>query len=200
MGDVRRWLYDQMGFYNVTTWFQPDLRLQRKGRTVTSRGFLAVEPESTVILPGDVLHLDFGITCMGLNTDWQKEAYVLLPGQTDAPSGLKHALANTNTLQESLMTAPAPPLAGDVYNDILADMKAEGSKPKFIPTQSAIRGTGLEPGWTAAQRGLPSRSQKSPQGLVSFYRAQLRYAGARVGKPKGLHHGRRRRLPHRRRV
>jgi Xaa-Pro dipeptidase len=45
IGDVRRWLYDQMGFYNVTTWFQPDLRLQRKGRVPqTSRGFLAVEP------------------------------------------------------------------------------------------------------------------------------------------------------------
>ncbi len=56
MGDVRSWLYDQMGFYDVSTWFQPDLRLQRNGRVpLTSRGYLAVEPESTVILPGDVL-------------------------------------------------------------------------------------------------------------------------------------------------
>jgi Xaa-Pro aminopeptidase len=148
VGDVRRWLYDQMGFYNVTTWFQPDLRLQRKGRVpLASRGFLAVEPESTVILPGDVLHLDFGITCMGLNTDWQKEAYVLLPGQTDAPSGLKHALANTNTLQESLMTHSRPGrLAGDVYNDILADMKAEGIEAKVYSHPIGNQGHGLGAG------------------------------------------------------
>jgi Xaa-Pro dipeptidase len=148
VGDVRRWLYDQMGFYNVTTWFQPDLRLQRKGRVPpTSRGYLAVEPESTVILPGDVLHLDFGITSMGLNTDWQKEAYVLLPGQTDAPSGLKHALANTNALQESLMTRSRPGrLAGDVYNDILAEMKAAGIEAKVYSHPIGNQGHGLGAG------------------------------------------------------
>src|SRR5579875_1062084 len=53
IGDVRRWLYDAMGENDVTTWFQPDLRLQRRGRVPsTSRGFLAVEPEETVIEPG----------------------------------------------------------------------------------------------------------------------------------------------------
>jgi Xaa-Pro dipeptidase len=145
VGDIRRWLYDQMGYYNVATWFQPDLRVQRKGRVPgTSRGYLAVEPESTVILPGDVLHLDFGITCMGLNTDWQKEAYVLLPGQTEAPAGLQSALANTNALQQSLMSRSRPGrLAGDVYNDILADMKAAGIEAKVYSHPIGNQGHGL---------------------------------------------------------
>jgi Xaa-Pro dipeptidase len=155
IGNVRRWLYDQMGFYNVTTWFQPDMRLQRKGRVpATSRGFLAVEPESTVILPGDVLHLDFGITCMGLNTDWQKEAYVLLPGENDAPIGLKHALANTTALQNSLMTRSRPGrLAGDVYNDILADMKSANVEVKVYSHPIGNQGHGLGAGldYRAAQ-------------------------------------------------
>jgi len=155
VGDVRRWLYDQMGSYDVTTWFQPDLRLQRKGRVPgTSRGFLAVEPESTVILPGDVLHLDFGITCMGLNTDWQKEAYVLLPGEKDVPNGLKHAMANTNTLQESLMTRSRPGrLAGDVYNDIMADMKTANIEAKVYSHPIGNQGHGLGAGldYRAAQ-------------------------------------------------
>ena len=148
VGDVRRWLYDQMGSYDVTTWFQPDLRLQRKGRVPqTSRGFLAVEPESTVILAGDVLHLDFGITCMGLNTDWQKEAYALLPGETDVPSGLKHAMANTNALQESLMTRSRPGrLAGDVYKDIMADMKAANIEAKVYSHPIGDQGHGLGAG------------------------------------------------------
>jgi Xaa-Pro dipeptidase len=145
IGDVRRWLYDQMGANDVTTWFQPDLRLQRRGRVPsTSRGFLSVEPEETVIQPGDVLHLDFGITCMGLNTDWQKEAYVLRPGETDAPAGLKQALANTNTLQESLMTRSRPgKIAGVVYDEIMADMKQHGIEAKVYSHPIGEQGHGL---------------------------------------------------------
>ena len=40
VGDVRRWLYDAMGNADVTTWFQQDIRVQRKGSTNgMSRGF-----------------------------------------------------------------------------------------------------------------------------------------------------------------
>jgi Xaa-Pro aminopeptidase len=100
-----------------------------------------------VIEPGDVLHLDFGVTCMGLNTDWQKEAYVLLPGETDAPAGLKHALVNTNTLQESLMTHSRPGLlAGDVYNAIMADMKQRGIEAKVYSHPIGEQGHGLGAG------------------------------------------------------
>ena len=88
VGDVRRWLFDALGARGVRTWFQPDLRVQRKGTPgATSRGFLAVAPEATVIQRGDVLHVDFGITYMGLNSDWQKMAYVLREGETDVPAG-----------------------------------------------------------------------------------------------------------------
>jgi Xaa-Pro dipeptidase len=155
IGDVRRWLYDAMGANNVTTWFQPDLRLQRRGRNPsTSRGFLAVEPESTVIQPGDLIHLDFGVTAMGLNTDWQKEAYILLPGETDAPAGLKAALRNTNKLQESLMTQSRPGRpAGEVYNAIMADMKTDGIEAKVYSHPIGEQGHGLGAGldYRAAQ-------------------------------------------------
>ena len=43
VGDLRRWFYDQLSANGVDTWFQPDLRIQRKGMpNQTSRGFLAV--------------------------------------------------------------------------------------------------------------------------------------------------------------
>ncbi len=155
VGDVRRWLYDAMGQNDVTTWFQPDLRLQRRGRApTTSRGFLAVEPEATVIEPGDLIHLDFGITAFGLNTDWQKMAYILRPGETDASDGLKQVLRNTNTLQESLMTRSRPGLpAGDVYNGIMADMKARGIEAKVYSHPIGEQGHGLGAGldYRAAQ-------------------------------------------------
>jgi len=40
-----------------------------------------------VIEGGDVVRVDFGITYMGLNTDWQKVAYVLREGETVVPEG-----------------------------------------------------------------------------------------------------------------
>jgi hypothetical protein len=117
VGDVRRHLYDAIWMAGVRTWFQPDLRVQRAGGDIaTSRGFLAVAPESIVIEPGDVVHIDFGISYMGFDTDWQKMAYVLKPGETDAPPGLRQAMANTNTLQDALMLRHSRPgLTGGVF-------------------------------------------------------------------------------------
>ncbi len=75
IGDLRRWLYDAMWTHSVGTWFQPDFRLQRRGKSkATSRGFLAVAKEEWIIQRGDVLHVDFGISYMGFDTDWQKMA------------------------------------------------------------------------------------------------------------------------------
>jgi Xaa-Pro aminopeptidase len=145
VGDVRRWLYDAMGNADVTTWFQQDIRVQRKGSANgMSRGFLGVAPESTVIEPGDVLHVDFGITAMGFSTDWQKMAYVLRPGEKDAPAGLKHAMANTNALQEELMTDSRPgKLAGEVYNEIMAAMTKRGIEAKVYSHPIGFQGHGL---------------------------------------------------------
>ena len=95
-------------------WFQPDLRVQRRRRAGdTSRGFLAVAKEAMVIEPGDVVHLDFGLNYMGLASDWQKMAYVLREGETDAPAGLSRAMANTNALQDAMarLSGPASPPA-----------------------------------------------------------------------------------------
>jgi Xaa-Pro aminopeptidase len=156
VGDVRRWMYDAMWANGVTTWFQQDLRVQRQGSTpATSRGFLAVASESTVIQPGDVIHVDFGITCMGFSTDWQKEAYILKPGETDAPAGLKAAMKNTNTLQDALMHDSRPGrLAGEVYNEIMAEMEKKGIEAKVYSHPIGDQGHGLGAGldYRAAQQ------------------------------------------------
>ena len=129
VGDVRRALYDLLWAAGVRTWFQPDLRVQRAaGENASSRGFLAVAKENVVILPGDLVHVDFGITYMGFDTDWQKMAYVLRPGETDAPAGLKAALKNTNTLQDALTLRHARPgmTGGAVFNATMAEMRERG--------------------------------------------------------------------------
>jgi len=127
--DARRWLYSQSAALGLRPWFQPDLRIQRrkKAEDKTASGFLQVAREGTVIERSDVVHLDFGLTYMGLNSDWQKMAYVLREGEIDAPAGLQKALANTNAVQDALIRFSRPgKLAGDVYNETMAEMKAQG--------------------------------------------------------------------------
>ncbi|MCY1031332.1 M24 family metallopeptidase [Corallococcus sp. BB11-1] len=146
VGDVRRWLYDALWEARVTTWFQPDLRVQRQGmKDGFSRGFLAVADEAVVIQRGDLVHVDFGVTALGLNTDWQKMAYVLRDGETDAPEGLKRALANTQALQDALMLRASRPgrSSADVYDATMAEMKEKGIEAKVYSHPLGAQGHAL---------------------------------------------------------
>ncbi len=157
VGDVRNWLYDAMWAAGVRTWFQQDLRVQRQGMgKASSRGFLAVAPESTVIRRGDVVHLDFGVSVMGFDTDWQKMAYVLRAGERDVPAGLKAAMKNTNTLQDVMMKTYSRPgaLVSDVYDSTMADMKRRGINAMIYshPIGNQGHGLGAAIDFRAAQR------------------------------------------------
>jgi Xaa-Pro aminopeptidase len=146
VGDVRRALFDMLWAAGVRTWFQPDLRVQRaSGDVATSRGFLAVAPEGTVIQRGDVVHIDFGISYMGFDTDWQKMAYVLKPGERDVPTGLKQAMANSNTLQDALMQRHARPgmTGGAVFNATMAEMRERGIEAMIYSHPIGNQGHGL---------------------------------------------------------
>jgi Xaa-Pro dipeptidase len=146
VGDVRRWLYDALGERGVGTWFQPDLRVQRKGKpNDTSRGFLAVAPEEIVIERGDLVHLDFGITYMGLNSDWQKMVYIFRQGEKQVPAGLQHALANTNALQDALMLRASRPgrPAGEVYTAAMDEMKQKNIEAQIYSHPIGDQGHGL---------------------------------------------------------
>ena len=156
VGDVRRWLFDALGARGLRTWFQPDLRVQRKGAPgATSRGFLAVSSESTVIERGDVLHVDFGITYMGLNSDWQKMAYVLREGETDVPAGLQVAMTHTNALQDAVIGAARPGrTGGEVYQLAMDAMTRRGIEAKIYshPIGNQGHGLGASIDYRAAQR------------------------------------------------
>ena len=80
--DVVWWMRQRVNDMGLGTWFQPSVSIQRRG---VAGNELAGNP---VIERGDVLHCDFGITAMRLNTDTQHMAYVLREGETEAPAGL----------------------------------------------------------------------------------------------------------------
>ena len=163
VGDVRRFMYDALWASGVRTWFQPDLRVQRRGmERVASRGFLAVAPEETVIERGDLVHVDFGISYMGLDSDWQKMAYVLQPGEADAPQGLKDALANTNALQDALMLRASRPgrTVGEVYAETMAEMEEAGITAQVYSHPLGNHGHGLGPSIDFRSSGSTAAAQQ----------------------------------------
>jgi Xaa-Pro aminopeptidase len=109
--DLVWWWRQRVNDQGLGTWFQPSVEVQRKGQSAEQIG------DDPVIQRGDLLHCDVGITVARLNTDTQHDAYVLLPGETDAPEGLRRALANANTLQDIVVSEIRP---GRTGNEILA--------------------------------------------------------------------------------
>lgn len=147
VGDVRFWLLEQVNKLGLTVWFQPDLRIQRRAaQTETSGPFLGTAKESEVIRRGDLIHVDFGINYMGLSTDWQKHAYVLNEGESDAPAGLKAALKNTNILQDILVGIARAGMTGtEVYEKTIAEAKRRGLEAMIYSHPVGVHGHGLGP-------------------------------------------------------
>lgn len=164
VGDVRRFLYDESHRLGFGLWFQPDLRVQRQGLTgEMSRGFLAVSPEARVIERGDLVHLDFGLTLMGLSSDWQKMAYVLRAGESEPPAGIRAALARTHRLQDALIAAGRPGRpAGEVYAEVMAEMEKQGIVAQVYSHPLGAHGHGLGPSidFRAAKEGDAERQAK----------------------------------------
>jgi hypothetical protein len=71
-----------------------------------------------------------GFYYLGLATDQQQLAYVLKPGESDAPPGLTAALADGNRLQDILMDEMRVGRTGnEVLKSTLARAKTEGMNP-----------------------------------------------------------------------
>ncbi len=105
-------------------------RVADLGLKVSFSPFVSIRPRSPkdietwgkddkIIRPGDVLHCDVGIKYMRWNSDHQEVAYVLRPGETDAPEGLKKLMAEAHRLQDVFMGEFKTGLTG---NEMLGNM------------------------------------------------------------------------------
>lgn len=152
--DVVWWMRQRLDDMGLETWFQPSVSVQRRG---TEPGRLEGTP---VIRRGDVLHCDFGISAMGLNTDTQHMAYVLEEGETEAPRGLKRALANGNRLQDILFEEIEVGMTGNqVLHAVLETMRNEGLDGTMYSHPIGDHGHGAGPliGLWDYQEGVPGR-------------------------------------------
>jgi len=118
--DVVWWLRQRVTDLGLGTWFQPSVDVQRVGVAMG-------DSANPVIRRGDVLHCDFGITALGLNTDTQHMGYVLREGEAAPPAGLLAALHRANRLQDLLLEEMSPGRTGnEVLRSTLERMKGEG--------------------------------------------------------------------------
>lgn len=124
--DVVWWLRQRALEGGFGTWFQPSVRVQKPGKAGAS--FLS-EDGPAVIERGDVLHVDFGLSAMRLNTDTQHMGYVLREGEIGPPAGLAAALARGQKMQDLLLGRMKPGLSGNaVLSEALADVLDAGIK------------------------------------------------------------------------
>ncbi|MEJ7810117.1 MAG: M24 family metallopeptidase [Gemmatimonadaceae bacterium] len=152
--DVVWWFRQRVNDLGLGSWFQPSVDVQRRGIAEAQLG------EDPVIQRGDVLHCDFGLVAMRLNTDTQHMGYVLRAGETDVPAGLKQALATSNRLQDIVMAELRPGRAGnEVLAASLAKMKAQGIDGTVYTHPIGMHGHGAGPlvGLWDYQEGVPGR-------------------------------------------
>ena len=152
--DVVWWMRQRVNDLGLKSWFQPSVSVQRRGVAGSELG------ENPVIQRGDVLHCDFGIIAMGMKTDTQHMAYVLREGETDAPEGLKVALANAQRLQDILLEKTEVGMSGnEVLHAVLEQMNAEGLNGTMYSHPIGDHGHGAGPliGLWDYQEGVPGR-------------------------------------------
>jgi hypothetical protein len=118
--DLVWWYREKIKELKLDTWFHPSIDIQRAGTD-----------ESNVIHWGDLLHVDFGITYLRLNTDTQEHAYVLKAGETDVPEFLKSAFKKGNQLQDILTNNFKE---GKTGNQILADTRKQAIEQGITPS------------------------------------------------------------------
>jgi len=153
--DVAWWMRQRVNDLGLGTWFHTDVDVQRRGQDLSGGGL-----DTVVIQRGDVLHCDFGITALGLNTDTQHMGYVLREGERDAPDGLKRALLNSNRLQDLLFAEMRPGRSGNqVLAAALSAMRAAGINGTIYTHPIGDRGHGAGPliGLWDHQEGVPGR-------------------------------------------
>ncbi len=154
--DVVWWMREKVLSLGLDTWFHPTVDVQRKDNS----DLYAFDNKSKfdIILPGDLLHCDFGISYLTLNTDTQELAYVLKPGETDAPDYLIKAFKEGTRVQDIFTNNFKQGLTGnEILRRSLEQGKAEGLRPSIYthPLGTYGHSAGTTIGMWDSQGGVP---------------------------------------------
>ncbi|MCM8568142.1 aminopeptidase P family protein [Gramella jeungdoensis] len=157
--DVVWWMRQKVTNMGLETWFHPTVDIQRsKEKLVDHITAFSDENGSMVILPGDLLHCDFGITYLRLNTDCQQMAYVLKEGEETAPEFLQEAFNKGNQLQNILTSNFETGATGnEILKESLQEAKEQSLKASIYTHPLGLYGHSAGPtiGMWDQQGGVP---------------------------------------------
>ncbi|MAR16491.1 MAG: Xaa-Pro aminopeptidase [Flammeovirgaceae bacterium] len=154
--DVVWWMREKVKKLGLKTWFHPTIDVQRNENS----DLYAFDGESKfdIILPGDLIHCDFGISYLTLNTDCQELAYVLKPNETEAPEYLVKALDEGNRVQDIFTELFEYKKTGNqILKEALEQGKNEGLRPQIYthPLGTFGHSAGTTLGMWDSQGGVP---------------------------------------------
>ena len=154
--DVVWWMREKVIELGLDTWFHPTVDVQRNDES----DLYAFDNNSKfdTILPGDLLHCDFGISYLTLNTDTQELGYVLKPEETSAPDFLVNALKDGNRVQDIFTNNFKRGATGNqILKKSLEQGKAEGLRPSIYthPLGTYGHSAGTTLGMWDSQGGVP---------------------------------------------
>ena len=154
--DVVWWMREKVIDLGLDTWFHPTVDVQRRDDS----DLYAFDNKSKfdIIQAGDLLHCDFGISYLTLNTDCQELGYVLKPGETNAPDFLVNALKEGNRVQDIFTNNFVLDVTGnEILKKSLQQGKAEGLRPSIYthPLGTYGHSAGTTLGMWDSQGGVP---------------------------------------------
>lgn len=157
--DMVWWLRQKVINIGLETWFHPTVSIQRADKENFDhlRSF-SKRPEGQVIQYGDLLHVDFGITYLRLNTDQQQHFYVLHPSETEVPEYLKKAFTRAGRLQDILTSHFVEGRSGNEILELtLQQAKKEGIDGSVYTHPIGFHGHAAGPtiGLWDRQQGVP---------------------------------------------
>ena len=163
--DVVWFMRQKVTDMGLETWFHPTIDLQRSNQKLKSHIYsFSKGDKDKVIQKGDLLHCDFGITYIGLNTDCQQHAYVLKDGETEVPEFLAMAFKKGNRLQDILTTTMQEGKTGnEILLSSLSTAKSEGLRPSIYthPLGKYGHSAGTTIGMWDSQGGVPFKGDYS---------------------------------------
>ncbi|MBP1634555.1 MAG: hypothetical protein H6Q10_1129 [Acidobacteria bacterium] len=175
--DVAWWLQDRLLERGLGASFgQPSVYVSGP------KGIVAIS-DATIVQPGMLLHVDWGVCLMNFCTDMKRTAYVLRPGETAPPAGIQHAWDQALKVREVIRANLKPGRPGLETLELLnrkvgeagfAIMK-EFNKPSPTPATEVVigchstgnTGHGSGPSMTTWQ-GVQGSYTVKPGNLIAF--------------------------------
>lgn len=159
--DVVWWLRQRVTDLGLDTWFHPTVSIQRADpENFEHLRAFSRRPEKQIIQQGDLLHVDFGISYLRLNTDQQQHFYVLRKDESEVPASIVKALSHANRLQDILTSNFKEGATGNqMLEKSLSQAKAESIQASIYTHPIGVHGHAAGPtiGMWDQQQGVPGK-------------------------------------------